>query len=56
MQRSKGATFYYTKGLVYACLKSVRESLSLMLKKGANPLPIFRNMIWGVNYIRTWHQ
>ena len=56
MQRSKGATLYYTKGLGYACLKSVRESLSLMMKKGANPLPIFKNMIWGINYIRTWHQ
>lgn len=55
LQRSKGAVFYYTKGICYAYYKSIRESLGLMVRKRTNPLPILRNMLWGINYIRTWH-
>lgn len=54
LQRTKGAMFYRTGGLVYAYYKAVRESLGWMLRIHINPLPMIRNMIWGINYIRTW--
>ena len=55
MQRSKGAVFYYTGGLTYALCKSARESLGWMARKHMNPLALFCNMLWGINYIRKWH-
>ena len=54
LQRSKGAVWYYTRGLSYALYKSVRESMGLMLRKRMNPIAVFRNMLWGINYIRRW--
>ncbi len=54
LQRSKGAAFYYTRGLSYALCKSARESLGWMARRRMNPFTLFRNMLWGINYIRRW--
>ncbi|MBR1788679.1 MAG: glycosyltransferase [Bacteroidaceae bacterium] len=52
--RSKGAVFYYTRGLWYALYKALRESLGQMIRHSMNPLHTFRHMLWGINYIRRW--
>lgn len=54
LQRSKGAAFYRTGGLAYSLYKSVRESLGWTFRRHINPVPMFRNMLWGINYIRKW--
>lgn len=52
LQRTKGAVFYYTRGLAYALLKSLRESLGWALRRRMNPITLLANMLWGINYIR----
>jgi len=54
LQRSKGAVFYRTGGLLYAVCKSIREAAGWMLRRGMNPFSMLRNMFWGIHYIRTW--
>ncbi len=50
VQRSKGATFARTHGLCYAYYKCSREALGYLLRRGVNPLPLLRNMFWGIRY------
>lgn len=52
LQRSKGAVYYRTGGLLKALCLSTRESLGWMVRRRMNPLKMFRNMLWGINYIR----
>lgn len=54
--RSKGAVFYYTRGLSYAIYKSVRESLGRMVRQHMNPFFTLRHMLWGIRYIRSCRQ
>lgn len=52
MQLTKGATFNYLFGRKNAIYRSLKEGLWWMVHRGANPVPIIRNMIKGV-YL--WH-
>jgi hypothetical protein len=53
MLRSKGAVYGYQYYLITAWLRSLREALSLGWKRKVNPWPIFSNILFGVNYIRS---
>jgi hypothetical protein len=53
MLRSKGAVYGYQYSLITAWLRSLREALSLGWKRKVNPWPIFSNILFGVNYIRS---
>ncbi len=48
LQRSKGATFRYVYGTADAVWRSVKEAGWYLVHKGANPFPIFINMIKGI--------
>lgn len=48
MQLTKGATFNYIFGRKNAIYRSLKEGLWWMVHRGANPVPIIRNMIKGV--------
>ncbi len=50
VQRSKGAVFALTRGRWRAYIKCTREALGWMLRKGANPIPLIKNMFWGIRY------
>ncbi len=52
VQRSKGAVFCHCRGRAYAYYKCLREALGWALRKGANPLPLLRNMLWGIRYVK----
>lgn len=56
LMRSKGAVFYYTRGLGYALYKSARESVGWMMRRRMNPFKTFYNMWCGINYVRSWQQ
>ncbi len=51
VQRSKGATFCLTRGRMYAYYKCTREALGYLLRQGVNPLPLLKNMYWGIRYV-----
>ncbi len=51
VQRSKGAVFCYVYGRKCAYYKSVREALSWLLRYGSNPVPLLKNMFWGIRYV-----
>ena len=51
--RSKGAVYGYQWSLAGAVMRSVREALSLGWKQRVNPLPIFRELWYGLQYIRS---
>ncbi len=51
VQRSKGAAFCLCYGKAQAYYKCLREALGWTLRKGANPLPLLRNMLWGIRYV-----
>ncbi len=51
VQCSKGATFARTRGVVYAYYKCTREAMGYFFRRGINPLPMLRNMFWGIRYI-----
>ena len=53
VQRSKGAVFCYTRGKCYAYYKCTREAMGWMLRKRVNPLPLLRNMYWGIRYVKA---
>ncbi len=53
VQRSKGAVFCLTRGRAYAYYKCTREALGYMLRQGVNPLPLLRNMYWGIRYVSS---
>lgn len=53
MLRSKGAVYGYQHTLFVAWLRSLREAMSLGWKQKVNPWPIFSNILFGVNYIRS---
>ncbi len=53
VQRSKGAVFCHTRGAAYAYCKCLREALGWMLRRGVNPVPLLRNMFWGIRYVRS---
>lgn len=55
MQISKGATFRYLFGKQSAIIRSIKESLSYFVKKGCNPIPIFGNMLRGINLTFSDH-
>ncbi len=51
VQRSKGAVFAITHGRRRALYKCVREAFGWMVRRGANPLPMLNNMLWGIRYV-----
>lgn len=51
--RSKGAVYGYQLSYVRALLRGLREALSLGMKKHRNPLPLFREIMGGIKYIRS---
>lgn len=51
VQRSKGAVFALIHGRCRACWLCLREALSWMLRKRVNPVPLIRNMFWGIRYL-----
>lgn len=53
VQRSKGAALCYTRGVWYARYRCLREALGWMVRKHINPVPMYRNMLWGIRYIRS---
>ena len=53
VQRAKGAVFYRRFGLWRAYARCLREALSWFVRRGVNPLPLWRNMAEGIRYIRT---
>ncbi len=53
VQRSKGAVFCLTCGRAHAYYKCTREALGYMLRQGVNPLPLLRNMYWGIRYVSS---
>ncbi len=53
VQRSKGAVFCLTRGRAHAYYKCTREALGYMLRQGVNPLPLLRNMYWGIRYVSS---
>ncbi len=50
VQRSKGAVFRLTRGRTYSYYKCTREAMGWALRRGVNPLPLLRNMFWGIRY------
>lgn len=50
--RSKGAVYGYRHSLLWAFFRSWREAISLAIRNRRAPLPIFRNIWYGVKYIR----
>lgn len=50
--RSRGAVYGYSMSFVHAFLRTLRESLSLSLRLRTRFFPIFRNIWYGVKYIR----
>ena len=50
--RSKGAVYGYRHSLLWAFFRSWREAISLGVRKRRAVLPIFRNIWYGVKYIR----
>ncbi len=51
VQRSKGAVFALTRGRWWALYRCTRETMGYMLRQGVNPLPLLRNMWWGISYV-----
>ncbi len=51
VQRGKGATFARTRGACYAYYRCTREAMGYFFRRGINPLPLLRNMFWGIRYI-----
>lgn len=51
--RSKGAVYGYQRSLPEAFLRSLREALSLGWKQRVSPLRLFRELWFGVKYIRS---
>ena len=51
--RSKGAVYGYQRSLPEAFLRSLREALSLGWKQRVSPLHLFRELWFGVKYIRS---
>ncbi|MCD8285109.1 MAG: glycosyltransferase family 2 protein [Prevotellaceae bacterium] len=56
VQRSKGAVLCLCRGKGYAYYRCLREALGWAFRKGANPLPLLRNMLWGVRYVKRCFQ
>ncbi len=52
VQRSKGAVFAYVHGAARARLLCLREALSWSLRGKVSPLPMLRNMFWGIRYVK----
>ncbi len=52
VQRSKGAVFCLTRSRAWAYYKCTREALGYMLRQGVNPLPLLKNMYWGIRYVK----
>lgn len=52
VQRSKGALLARTRGPLPALWLCLREAASYTLRHGANPLPLLRNMLWGIRYVQ----
>ncbi len=50
VRRSKGAVFRRTRGALYAYCKCLREAAGWALRRRVNPLPLLRDMLWGVRY------
>ena len=50
--RSKGALYGYQLSLPLAWLRSLKEALSLAVRKGISPFGLLREIWWGVQYIR----
>ena len=50
--RSKGAVYAYGHGRLWSFFRSCREAISLGLRQRHPIWPIFRNIWYGVNYIR----
>lgn len=51
--RSKGAVYAYNHSILWAFFRSVREALSLAFRHRYPFSPIFRNIWYGVKYIRS---
>ncbi|MCD8266100.1 MAG: glycosyltransferase [Prevotellaceae bacterium] len=51
-QRSKGAVVCLCRGRAYAYLKCLREALGWAVREKVNPLPLLRNMLWGIRYVK----
>ncbi len=51
--RSKGAVYGYQHSYVRALLRGGREALSLGVRQHVNPLLLFREILSGINYIRS---
>lgn len=51
VQRSKGAVFALVYGTWWAYIKCIREALGCFCKQGANPLPMLKEMFWGIRYM-----
>lgn len=56
MLRSKGAVYAYEMNGMAALARGVREAISLGVRHRRNPWHIFRNILFGVKYIREWRQ
>jgi len=52
MLRSKGAVYGYRLSLPLAFLRSWREALSLAVRNRVSPFGLFRQLWWGVKYVR----
>lgn len=52
VQRSKGAAFSYCYGLPVALCRTLREGVSFLLRRHANPVPLMRHMVEGIGYER----
>lgn len=50
--RSKGALYGYQLSLPLAWLRSLKEALSLAVRKDISPFGLLREIWWGVQYIR----
>ena len=50
--RSKGAVYGYRLSLPLAFLRSLREAVSLAVRHRVSPFGLFRQLWWGVKYVR----
>lgn len=51
VQRSKGAVFALKYGRYFAYYLCFREAMSWMIRKRQNPIPLLKNMMWGIRYL-----
>ena len=54
--RSKGAVYGYELNAAAAFVRSVREAIGLSVRHKRSPWHIFRNIFYGVKYIRGWKE